>query len=324
MKIAVICNTDLLAIPTINQLLRNGSLSGVGTLQRNRSHLEEAFLGLGIAAEQLAYFTKQSWKQEVSLWLNKLNPDMVWVFGFPWQFTPEQLSVPAKGFYNFHFGLFPKYKGADPMFWQLKNREDKAGFVIHQVNEEVDGGPVVWREEVPLVPGENYGLYCQRMGFMASGIIDKLLEKIEQGEFVAQEKSTPSGFEKKPVKSDLSISWKTQSAEEIEWLVNACNPAYGGASTWLRGQEVKLLEITPADVNDAPETEPGTVIYADALYGLIVSCNNKKFIRVNIISLREGYMSGAKLFALGVKPGDRFYDNTGDSKNNYQPEARSL
>jgi methionyl-tRNA formyltransferase len=77
-------------------------------------------------------------------------------------------------------------------------------------------------------------------------------------------------------------------------------------------------------VNDAPETEPGTVIYADALYGLIVSCNNKKFIRVNIISLREGYMSGAKLFALGVKPGDRFYDNTGDSKNNYQPEARSL
>lgn len=325
MKIAVICNIDSVAFPSLNWLVQKGYLAGVGVLERNRKHLGSPLLQLGIPAGKIRYFKKQNWEEQKIQWLKELEADMVWVFGFPWKFSQELLAVPAKGFYNFHYGLFPKYKGADPIFWQVKNKEEKAGFVIHQVTEDIDGGPVVWSEEMPVVPGENYGLFSYRMGMITTGILDKLLDAINAAVPVVQEAATGTDtFFFRPDAAETSISWNNQSADEIEWLINACNPPYGGASTWLRGQQVKILEVTPADVNDAAEVTPGTIVYADAVYGLVVACREKKFLRINIVSMREGYMSGVRLFSLGIKAGERFYDNNETNPPEQVAEARSL
>jgi methionyl-tRNA formyltransferase len=216
------------------------------------------------------------------------------------------LSIPSRGFYNFHFGLFPKYKGADPIFWQLKNAEGGAGFVIHKMTEEIDGGPILLQEKAPIFPGENYGLYSQRMGLRVAEILDKVIERGSDSEIVQQSHETPVYFHK-PSQAERTIDWDLQSADKIESLVNACNPRYGGAFTKLRGMEIKILEVSPADVNDAPSADTGTIIYADALYGLIVACKDLKFLRITVISMREGYLSGSKLFSIGVKAGEKFH-----------------
>ncbi len=305
MKIAVICNSDTLAFPSINYLMQKDYLAGVSILEKNKAYLLQPLLDLGVPKELIHLCPKADWVQSTLQWLQPLHTDAVWVFGFPWQIPQSLLSIPKQGFFNFHYGLFPLYRGADPVFWQLKNKESKGGLVIHKMTEHVDRGPVVLTEESPIVPGESYGLYCKRMGIATTNVLDKLLTNPEVAQTQEHQDHTP--YFKKPGKEELTIKWEAQSSDDIEWLVNACNPKYGGASTSLRGMEMRFLEVAPADVADAPQTAPGTVIHADTLYGLIVACKDQKFIRINVVSMSEGYLSGAKLFSLGVRPGERFY-----------------
>lgn len=297
----------MLVFPTIKYLMDKGMLTGIGVLERYRKFLHQPLLKLGVPDDKITFFKKQDWLTQKQNWLNQLQPDAVWVFGFPWRLPNQLLSMPHKGFYNFHFGLFPKYKGGDPVFWQIKNRESKAGLVIHKMTEEVDGGPIVWREEVPLFPGETHGLYCTRMGTVTVNVLDKFLTQEETyTEQVDANNEQYAAYLKKPTATELTINWANQTADEIEALVNAANPMYGGAATALRGMDIKLLEVAPTDLKDAPESAPGTIMYADTLYGLIVACKGGQFLKINIASTREGFLSGGKLFNLGVKAGERF------------------
>lgn len=307
-RIAVICNADGLAMPAINYLFTNGFLAGVGVLKKYQKFLQPKLLNIGMAENRIESFDKSDWVQAKSEWLKRIDADVVWVFGFPWKIPSGLLSIPEQGFFNFHFGLFPQYKGADPIFWQIRNKEEKAGFVIHKMTEELDSGPVVWQEFVPIVPGENYGLYSQRAGMVAASVLDNFIRQAEGGLVELNNAMGDSPYFKRPDASARTISWQTQSADEIEWLVNACNPKYGGASTKLRGVGIAVLEVAPADVADTLAVEPGTVIYSDALYGVIVACKDHRYLRINVLSMNEGYISGSKLFSLGVKAGDKFHD----------------
>lgn len=314
MKINVICNTDSLAIPTLRFLNELGVLCGVETLQRNAKEFVGPFLAAGIAREDITLLRKDSWQTVLAERLKATQPDMVWVFGFPWRIPAELLQLPAGGFLNFHFGMLPVYSGADPVFWQIRNREAVGGLCVHRMTEQVDEGPVVLRQEVPLIPGETYGIHCMRMGNIAVQCAEELITQY-RGDRLKDQPQPQHGvprYWKKPDASQLTIDWQNYTAEEIEWLVNASNPRYGGISVYMRNMEMRLLEVMPADVKDAQKTEPGTIIYADPVYGLIVSCRDGQFLRINVVHTREGYLSGVRLFGMGIRAGEKFdqvYEN---------------
>jgi methionyl-tRNA formyltransferase len=312
MRTAVICNSDTLAMPAIHQLLQQNKLAGIGILHRNRHALLPQLLNVGVSKADILLLRKEGWELQLNDWLKAINADLVLVFGFPWVIPDTILTIPQHGFLNFHFGDLPKYKGADPIFWQLMNNEPNSTLTVHRMTREVDEGPIVLRHTTPLIKGENYGLLCQRLGFAAAELITPLFEAINNRvlfEPVSGESS--DDFLKKPANNTLVIQWREQSAEQIECLVNASNPRYGGASTYLRNAEIRILETSPAEIklqeNYSPE--PGTIVYADALYGLIVACKDNQFLKINITQFREGYFSGTKLFNMGIKPGEKFSSN---------------
>lgn len=325
MKLNIICNIETLAIGSILRLQEDNRLNCVYLLERNKKLLKPALIKFGLAEDKIVLLNKKDWENQLQQDLTNNPVDMVWVFGFPWLIPSSIYQIPRLGFYNFHFGAFPDYKGADPIFWQIRNNEKAPGLVVHQINDELDGGPVVYSETIPIVPGENNAMYSLRAGFTTPELIPQILTAIEQGNYHPQATNTNNNYAKRPTNEQLYIHWADQDADEIEALINACNPYYGGASTMIRGQEVKILEVSPADVADYTATiTPGTVVHADALYGLIVACRHQKFLRINILSAREGYLSGMRLFALGIKAGDRFYHpDENQIKNEHRQEAVS-
>jgi len=313
MNIAVLCNTDTLAIPALHQLKEKGWLAGVGIPEKSKDYLLGPLLQMGLKEKDITFIPSDKRQRTLEDWIDEVEAAAVFVFGFPWKIPAATLDTPSNGFFNFHFGDLPVYRGADPVFWQLRNREQQSTLAVHRMTPKIDQGPVVWQKKYPMIPGETYGMHCQRMGFMAANMIRPFTEQMMLGELIEKgQQSITSRFVKKPGIADLSINWEKLSAEEIEWLINAANPKYGGASTWLRGNEIRLLEVAPADMNGtnvARAPIPGTIVYADAIYGLIVACSDKKFLRVNVVHLPEGYLSGSKLFSMGVKPGERFTTN---------------
>ncbi len=310
MKVAVICNSDSLAFPAIGCLISRRELAGAAILARSMSSLYQPLIGAGVPQTNILLLAKDNWQTTMENWLNELHPDMVWVFGFPWRVPEAILGMPKGGFLNFHFGSVPQYKGADPIFWQLKNGEEKATLVVHKMTADIDEGPVVMRREMPIMKGENYGLFCRKSGYLAAELVDTLINDYLNNRLVEkqQEPGAISLYLKKPGGQTLTISWEEQSAEEIERLVNAANPKYGGASTYLGSTELRILEAAPAEIKteNGFEAAPGTVVYADVVYGVIVACRQDKFLKINIVHTADGYFSGSKLFSMGIKAGEKF------------------
>ncbi len=306
MKIAVVCNSDTLAIPSIQFLKEQHLLAGIGIPEKSKSVLLNSLQAAGITPDTVEVFPANSWKEGMENWLRKLSADAVFVIAFPWKIPVAILSIPSKGFFNFHFGALPKYKGADPIFWQIRNMENHGGLFIHKMNSEIDAGPIVWQKEMAIYPGETYTMHCLRVGYEAVGELKLLLDHLERDVLTENIQSAHKGlYYQKPGEEQLKIDWEKQSAREIEYLVNACNHKYGGASTFLRNREMRILEVSPVDMPPIPEQLPGAVVHADALYGLVIACREQQFLKINVIHMQEGYLSGAKLFSMGVGIGEQ-------------------
>ncbi|MEX6688792.1 formyltransferase family protein [Danxiaibacter flavus] len=312
MRILLLCNSDLLAMPAAIALRNRGELVAVGITEKSSKILMPALASIGIEGDSIHVLTRKNIESDLTRIITENEIDVVFVMTFSWKIPASVLTLPKKGCINFHFGLLPEYKGTDPVFWQLKNMEQKGGISIHVMTDEIDAGPVVLIDELPVIPGETYGIHCQRLGALNVNTTRKVLTLLEKDEVLPVIESDQSGtYCKAPTEQELTIHWKTQTADDIEWLINATNPRYGGATTNIRQMQVRILEVSPATVNIDPnntqEIIPGTIVYADQVYGLIVACRDKQFLKVNIVSMQEGYLSGIKLFSLGFKPGEVFY-----------------
>ncbi len=306
MKIFVLCNSDSLALPVIHKLNADGKLSGVGIVKKAQNLLLPKLSYLNLAFEPIV-LNRMNWVETLKGMLNSTDTETVWVLTFPWKIPIQLLNVPKYGFINFHFGILPKYKGADPIFWQFKNLEEEGGVTVHLMNEAIDEGPVLLQEKMRVMPGENYGLHCMRLGQFSVGFIENIqnLQLSDHQRFI----ELPAGdtvIEIKPKESDLEILWNEYSAHQIECLVNASNPSYGGARTKMNETEIRVLEVTPVTLDKKIEAKPGQIVFADSIYGVVVSCADKECIRITIAHTGEGYMSGVKLFNLGFTTGHRF------------------
>ena len=126
--------------------------------------------------------------------------------------------------------------------------------------------------------------------------------RIEQ----AMAQSTKKKYNKRPSDTETSINWEGQTADEIENLINACNPKYGGATTYYQGAPIKIIEVSPVDILVPLLGKTcGEIVHAHPQEGLYVCCKYGKLIKLNIINSDARILTGTKYVHLGVRQGDR-------------------
>lgn len=225
--------------------------------------------------------------------------DLIISFGYPGKIT----LIPHVKMINVHFGKLPENRGADPVFQTLKSGNPMAYISIHEMTQKLDEGDVLLEQSVEVLPGEYYGMLSSRLANMSVSLIDQVI--------TADIKPTKQDISKAkyfdPVKEEETIiRWHSMNAVEIEHLVNACNPKYGGAKTTIMGSQLNLSEVSVAQVNLNPgqaHPQPGTIVYTNPNEGIFVACKDNSFLRLNILSTSDGLISGFKLASLGTQPG---------------------
>ncbi len=87
--------------------------------------------------------------------LGRLEPDVVVLCGTP--IVPESLlSIPRICALNIHTSLLPHYHGGGSTFWPLFFQDfKKVGYTIHKAVSQVDAGPYLYQEPVPVRKGDN-------------------------------------------------------------------------------------------------------------------------------------------------------------------------
>ncbi len=252
-KIVLLCNSPI-ALPTLDAMACKGSLAGLVLPERRHSTIGHAAKIANDHARPVIRVNRANLAEKLGPWLEDLSPDAGFILTFPYRLPASILAIPKRGFFNFHFGLLPEYRGSDPIFWQLRRGEEHGGITLHAVDENLDTGPVWDNSLLRIIPGETYGMHLGKLGNQAASLADRFLSTLESGEeleLTPQDAKTARTYSR-PKRRELEIDWDRDSADEIERLVNAANPEYGGAATVFRGVETRLLEVAPADFPDRP------------------------------------------------------------------------
>ena len=51
---------------------------------------------------------------------------------------------------NVHPSLLPYYRGPTPIEWCIENNEKQTGWTLHRINEEIDGGEILYQEVIKI------------------------------------------------------------------------------------------------------------------------------------------------------------------------------
>ena len=309
MNIAVLCSGTVLQ-PTLEALYSQGLLAGVAVPGSGGG--DDVNLPLEMALQQAGipflHVGTDDPAGQLAAWLGEIAADVVCCMGFPGKIPPELLELPRLGFFNLHGGALPRYRGPDPVFWQIKNREPFGAIAIHRMTEKIDGGGIAHTERVPLGPDDTYALHMQRLGGILPRVMIEFVQQLAiQGAqlplHVQEAATTP--YLPRPADADRTIDW-TRSGAEINALVRACNPIYGGALSKLKGIPVRLLEVAVAPDCTNRQTPAGTIISASAEEGLRVTCGQDETLSVDLIYSNDGFFTGRRLARIfGLQPGDR-------------------
>lgn len=307
MKVIAFTNSSLL-LKTIADLTINATLAGIVVPEDLNYDLLETIDWAEKNQIPLLKISKNDLLPDASLskWMINLDVTAALVMTFPFKIPEHILNIPEKGVFNVHFSMLPSYKGSAPLFWQLKNGEKQTGLSIHKMTPVLDAGPLVFSQAIPFMPGENYGIAKGRLTTLLAQSMAQIISGINANTNVNPSDEYPESFFKRPEQADLTIDWNNQTAIEIENLVNAANPLYQGAITYISGQLVKILEVSMVTGTFDPGIVlPGTVFHADLNQGPMVLTMDKQLLLLNIIETPFGIFSGRKICAMGLKPGDR-------------------
>jgi phosphoribosylglycinamide formyltransferase-1 len=145
----------------------------------------------GVAAvfvDPSAYPDRTSYDRAVLAELEGHDIGFVALAGFMRILTPDLVRAYAGRMLNLHPSLLPSFPGAhgvrDALDWGVK----VTGVTVHLVDEELDHGPIVAQEAVPVLPGDDWDPLEERIHEAEHRIYPKALRALVEGRLKVEER----------------------------------------------------------------------------------------------------------------------------------------
>ena len=264
---------------------------------------------------------KQAQEDLLLHWIDRCQPDLVLVMTYPYLIPSSVLTLPRKGFINFHPAPLPSFRGPDPIFWQIKRGITDSQITVHLMDEAYDTGPIVSALDFPLDSGATYRMTVNSFFDIISDRLPELISLFQLPQIpVSNQETRNSHFDPVPTFEDLLIQWSRMSGQEIVNLVRASNPDRGGASTMFRGVPLQILEASVNSLDHKPMLPPGTVVSSNTGRGLQILAARGDCVDCKVLATDEGIFSGDQFSRLfNVQIGDRFDSLTLEPVHNELP-----
>jgi methionyl-tRNA formyltransferase len=235
--------------------------------------------------------------------LRSADPDLNVVVAFG-QIIPSSLfNLPRLKSVNVHFSLLPSYRGAAPVQGAVINGERTTGITIFVLNEKMDEGDILSREEVAIHPHETAVHLEERLAGIGADLLVRTVANIQALPRQPQDHSLATHA---PLikKEDGRVDW-TKSAGLVGRMIRAFMP-WPSVFTFLGERRLKLLEVFPLD-ESLTRPSAGEILSVDP-EGIRVCCGDGSVLRIARLQPENRGPMSARDFALGarLRPGDRF------------------
>ena len=175
----------------------------------------------------------------------KLAPDIIIVVAYGKIIPPSLLDLPPLGCVNVHASLLPQYRGAAPIQWALINGDEKTGITTMFMDQGIDTGDILLKEEVEIYEEDNADTLSRRLSLVGASLLVKTLKGLKDKLIRPVPQSGKATFAPPLKKENGRISWSL-SAREIFNLVRGTYP-WPGAYCYLNGEKLHIIKAKVAD-----------------------------------------------------------------------------
>lgn len=249
---------------------------------RGRKLNESAVKKYALSKELNILQPKNLKNQDFHKELNSLKADLQIVVAF--RMLPKIVwQMPRFGTFNLHASLLPAYRGAAPIHWAIINGETKTGATTFFIDDKIDTGEIILKEEIEISETETVGTLHDKLMYLGADLVAKTVDLIETGNVIT--KKQPDLEEKSAPKlnsENTKIDW-TDSLDNIYNKIRGLNP-FPTAWTIIKNGEAeisaKIYDISK--VQELHNYELGTLILSKKIMKVAVK---NGFINIQTIKL---------------------------------------
>ncbi|SFQ16745.1 methionyl-tRNA formyltransferase [Lachnospiraceae bacterium XBB1006] len=232
-------------------------------------------------------------KESIS-YLRQFDADVMVVVAFGQILSKEILTMPRYGCINVHGSLLPKYRGAAPIQWAVLNGEKVSGVTTMRMDEGLDTGDIMMKEEVELAEDETAGSLFDRLMECGATLLLKTLAAVENETVTYTPQDNEKATKTRLITKDMGHLNFELPAEEIERFVRGMSP-WPSAYTKISGKTLKIWKCAVADVEEEKQcldhaekdAQSGEVLFVDKRH-IYVKCGE------GILRLDEVQLEGKK------------------------------
>ena len=176
------------------------------------------------------------------------------------------LDAPRLGCVNLHGSLLPRWRGAAPIQRAIMAGDAVTGVQLMQMEAGLDTGPILMSESTPITGDDTYETLSERLSRLGADLLPRGLAALERGGLMPLPQLEEGvTYANKVSPKEARVDW-SHPAADLSRHVRGLSP-FPGAWTMLdHGREPVRLKLLHAQVGEAVDAEPGTVVAAgDAL-----------------------------------------------------------
>jgi methionyl-tRNA formyltransferase len=205
------------------------------------------------------------------------QPDFLFSFYYRHMLKPYLLALAARGAFNLHGSLLPRYRGRVPVNWAVIQGERETGATLHEMVEKPDAGMIVGQQAVPILPDDTAVDVFAKVTVAAELVLDRWLPALIDGSAprLPQDLAAGSYFGgRKP--EDGRIDWRDPAAH-VHNLIRGVAPPYPGAFSDLPGGRLRVLRSLHPTGERGPHSAPVLFGRGAALYA---QCGDALLLRI--------------------------------------------
>lgn len=150
----------------------------------------------------------------------------------------------SKGvFLNIHYALFPKYRGMHSIVWALLNGDRKIGITLHEMSSDLDAGPILWQQKVPVRKMTSWDLMLYCDSFIQRNVA-KILSSYLDGKLKSRKQNhARATYVAKRTMSDCEIDWEHWGIQEFKRHMQALVEPYPLPFFVHNGAKYEIIKI---------------------------------------------------------------------------------
>ena len=225
--------------------------------------------------------------------LKNLNANLQIVVAF--RMLPKLVwNLPSYGTFNLHASLLPEYRGAAPINWAIINCEKKTGVSTFFIDDTIDTGKIILKEEISIPPRATVGSLHDTLMDIGADLVLKTVDLIKNKKETPIQQSNSENLKTAPKlnKNNTRIDWAT-SVENIDAFIRGLNPYPVAWSKLMNHDKILIVKIYLCDFKIENHSYP--------LGQIIATKNELKVAAKNgLLSIYEIQLPGKR--KMNIKP----------------------